>query len=1191
MSVRTDKVELIISVNGNDAQNKLNDLRKKASDLKLAILRMTEGTEEFIKANADLTSVKAEMDKVTKSLDLANFSYKELAQQRRKLTAILNDRTDFGSKEYLDYSNTLKNVIARQKELEVATKGFQQVQAQSVDGNNKLITSFEHLGLRVLEYLGIYSAIDIVKDFFTSTIEEANKAEQATTQLKNALENAGRSDLFDKFAASAENFAEKFKAINPNDIKSVFTKLIDYGKLTETQINQLTEVIINYAAKQNITIEESTDVMTRALEGNVRGLKTYGINVAAAHTVTERFGLIVDDLGQKVKGAETVFENTNKGALAVFKENFVKIKEAVGGFLESLTGIEAQSHKNAVAAKQEADEGQALIDRYEQLSKKVNQTTADKTELKTITAQLVGIFGDSVVSINKETGALQLNVQATEDLIKQKVLLANSDASSLALKINELENENKARVDNVSKNTAALKALGEAYGVVDKNILDFNKDFDTKDLSIFFKPGTTDLGKKIDEIFKLRTASETLANDYSDAADKVDELTKKLKEFGFTEADVNKLFHPVIPNSKIIGGGNPNADAAAAKEAQRQQDELLKQAQEFRKKIDELVFKSGEVAKTQNQKEIDDVKHKYDEILKDYDALVKKLNANGNVKGLEILGSSDPIKTAEKAELAAVNIKQQKEALTKAYDDQKITTQQFFDDQKEAQSKRFVDGEIGEKVYLANIAHIDEQAKQAQLGLAETYSKKTILVNGKEEVAVKEAVTDVTKFTKEQLDQRTKDLIAAYRAQEAERKLITELDNASATSKIQTKITIAQASGDTEGQLKAQKELIDEEARQNKAALEQKRIDTVSAINETGIDAFALEIKINQEINDAKADQDKIANAKKIEADKAAKIAKIELYKSLYDNEIAAASSVLDVIGNLNARQDAKDKKKNDEQAAIYKKQLDNKLITQKKYDSLIAKQNEEAAKKKHEQDVKLFKKKQLLSITEALIDGTLAIEETWVKMGGFPTALPFVAAMGAATLANIAVIATQSPPEAGQGKLLSDGPYHKDKEKGLHVVNPRTGKVELLLEKDEMVIKGDATRSNQNHTITGTPAQIGSKINSMYGGVSWAPGAHVEQPKWRTTRPPAINYNMPKIMEQGGIVRPLVTTTNTSVTDVIDISSITDTINRGNELLQNLIDRTVQQNSQPIKTYVTIKDVNTQQAKYDAAQKASGIN
>src|ERR1035437_6129135 len=290
MSVRTDVINLTVNNNGNEAQNNLNNLRKNAADIKFAMDGLKKGTQEYIDKSKELKQVTSEMDALKTQIGITSLTLKELNAERAKLTAQRNSAIPL-SAEFKDYDKQLQAVIARHKEL---TGGMQAVQSQG----QILQGGFKALGTQLLQYLGIYAAVDTVVNFFKGSIDASNKAEQAVTQLKNTLQNALRPDLFDKMSASAEMFAEKFKAINANDIKNVFIKLIDYGKLTEQGINSLTEVIIK-----------------------------------DAHTVTERFGLIVNDLGEKLKNAEAVFENTNRGVFEVFKEKIVRMKEAVGDFL------------------------------------------------------------------------------------------------------------------------------------------------------------------------------------------------------------------------------------------------------------------------------------------------------------------------------------------------------------------------------------------------------------------------------------------------------------------------------------------------------------------------------------------------------------------------------------------------------------------------------------------------------------------------------------------------------------------------------------------------------------------------------------------------------------------------------------------------------------------------------------------
>ena len=76
-----------------------------------------------------------------------------------------------------------------------------------------------------------------------------------------------------------------------------------------------------------------------------------------------------------------------------------------------------------------------------------------------ITYQMRDAFGDSVVSIDKETGALLLNTEAVKTAIKQKLLLSNQEASSLALKLQNVKDAIKANEDEIKAREANIKRL------------------------------------------------------------------------------------------------------------------------------------------------------------------------------------------------------------------------------------------------------------------------------------------------------------------------------------------------------------------------------------------------------------------------------------------------------------------------------------------------------------------------------------------------------------------------------------------------------------------------------------------------------------------------------------------------------------------------------------------------------------
>lgn len=186
----------------------------------------------------------------------------------------------------------------------------------------------------------ITKAAAVVHDFFSDSISEAIEADEKAGKFKSTLENLGRSDAFERLMDSADEMQERFKTIDNDDVVAVFNKLIDYGKLTEKQIRQVTPVIIDFAAKQKISLEEAASVVIKSLAGSAKGLKEYGIEVKDAKTESERFNIIMTTLKDKVDGAGEAFQKTAAGGIATTKQQMKDLKEEIGTqLLPAFTGL------------------------------------------------------------------------------------------------------------------------------------------------------------------------------------------------------------------------------------------------------------------------------------------------------------------------------------------------------------------------------------------------------------------------------------------------------------------------------------------------------------------------------------------------------------------------------------------------------------------------------------------------------------------------------------------------------------------------------------------------------------------------------------------------------------------------------------------------------------------------------------
>lgn len=555
------------------AEQNMQKLVDKSKALKQSIDSGELSGKALVRAIKNLDTVNADIKKVQDQLDKG---LKPTLQQQTNLVRNLRNELARMSESDAGFKEKLENYRKQNAELSNMSSRLRTVE-QSGDKTEGAIGGI----VKAAAGLFVFDKVKgMLTDLFTGATDEADEAAEAVDGLRVSLLNAGRIDVFERLLGQADEFAAKYRALDNDDVTKVFTKLVDYGKLTESQITETTDVVINFARRQKISLEEAADVITKGFEGSGKALKTFGINLKDANDFTSRYNLVVQGLGEKVKGVEAAFEQTNQGIKKGFQQRLRDVKEEIGKFLYSLLGIEQQQFQNAVAAKKDADQASVLVARYEQLSKQTKLTTADKKELKDITTTLAGKFGDSVIEVDKETGALKLNVQATKDLITQKLLLANSKAVEIAAKLNKAQNDELENTRQLQVNTElyneALKKVGKTQKEVNKEV----QYYATGGGLMGGGTGTTDTRTQAEkQLDTFIGAMYTSGNAAKQARTDIEKYTKQLSELGFTAADVNKLLNPKGPDA-VVGKGRSSSD---------DDQDAIKKIAELRKQYEELM--------------------------------------------------------------------------------------------------------------------------------------------------------------------------------------------------------------------------------------------------------------------------------------------------------------------------------------------------------------------------------------------------------------------------------------------------------------------------------------------------------------------------------------------------------------------------------------------------------------------------
>jgi TP901 family phage tail tape measure protein len=122
MSVRTDYLNLVVSVNGNAAKKEYSDLKARQAQIVSELKNMRRGTEEYIAKSQELKSVTAQLDEMRGQMDMAALSVKDLRKEISKMRNI-RDELDPGSQAFQDMSARIREAEGRLEELRTGT-GF-----------------------------------------------------------------------------------------------------------------------------------------------------------------------------------------------------------------------------------------------------------------------------------------------------------------------------------------------------------------------------------------------------------------------------------------------------------------------------------------------------------------------------------------------------------------------------------------------------------------------------------------------------------------------------------------------------------------------------------------------------------------------------------------------------------------------------------------------------------------------------------------------------------------------------------------------------------------------------------------------------------------------------------------------------------------------------------------------------------
>lgn len=182
----------------------------------------------------------------------------------------------------------------------------------------------------VLGALGIANVTQQVMDFGQQSVDAFKEAEQSQALLEQA---------YKKFPAVADVNINKLRELNTalqsktgyddDAIAASQASLAQFG-LTGDQIQKLTPLMLDYAAKTGKDLPSAADALGKAVLGQGRGLKAIGVNFKDTGDAAGNFDQLMGALGDKVGGTAEAMGETGAGKAKILEATFGDLQETIG---------------------------------------------------------------------------------------------------------------------------------------------------------------------------------------------------------------------------------------------------------------------------------------------------------------------------------------------------------------------------------------------------------------------------------------------------------------------------------------------------------------------------------------------------------------------------------------------------------------------------------------------------------------------------------------------------------------------------------------------------------------------------------------------------------------------------------------------------------------------------------------------
>lgn len=172
-----------------------------------------------------------------------------------------------------------------------------------------------------------------VTGFVSSVIDESSKAEQSVRNMNVALQNAGL--YSEQTSQDFQNYADELErttAFSGEAAEASLTLFTNLTTLSKDGIMQATSAASDLAATLNIDLGSASEMIAKAVNGNVTAFAKMGIEIQKGRTDSENLTNVLTALSSQ-QGAAAKQSETFSGSLAKLNNQKGKLLESIGNLI------------------------------------------------------------------------------------------------------------------------------------------------------------------------------------------------------------------------------------------------------------------------------------------------------------------------------------------------------------------------------------------------------------------------------------------------------------------------------------------------------------------------------------------------------------------------------------------------------------------------------------------------------------------------------------------------------------------------------------------------------------------------------------------------------------------------------------------------------------------------------------------